>query len=240
MTDPRQSTPRPADETELIELVRSIDVPAPASLHRKIDAMIAERSRGARRERGRRQRTATRPFGLAPRLAAVGAIAAAVVALAVAFSLSDSSSTLSVRDAVALTHRAATHPPPAENSRDRRELTAAVDGVSFPYWGGHLGWRTTGSRSDQVDGRAVTTIFYENSHGKRIGYSIVAGAAPSQGSGGVVSRRDGTPYRLLTIDGAPVVTWQRGGHLCVVSGRGVGGATLLRLASWDDHRSQAS
>ncbi|HST32423.1 MAG TPA: hypothetical protein VLJ80_02770 [Solirubrobacteraceae bacterium] len=240
MTEPRQSTPRPADEAELIEFVRSIDVPAPPSLHRKIDAMIAERSGGARRLRGRGQGTATRPFGLAPRLAAVGAIAAAVVALAVAFSLSGSSSTLSVRDAAALTHRAAIHPAPAENSRDRRELTAAVDGVSFPYWGGHLGWRTTGSRSDRIDGRTVTTIFYENGHGKRIGYSIVAGAAPSQGSGGVVSRRDGTPYRLLTIDGAPVVTWERGGHLCVVSGRGVGGATLLRLASWDDHRSQAS
>ncbi len=240
MTEPRQSTPRPADEAELIELVRSIDVPAPASLHRKVDAIIAERSGGARRARGRRQGTATRPFGLAPRLAAVGAIAAAVIALAVAFSLSGSSSTLSMRDAAALTHRAATHPAPAENSRDKRELAAAVDGVSFPYWGGHLGWHTTGSRSDQIDGRAVTTIFYENGHGKRIGYSIVAGAAPSQGSGGVVSRRDGTPYRLLTIDGAPVVTWQRNGHLCVVSGHGVGGATLLRLASWDDHRSQTS
>lgn len=237
MTEPRRTTPRPADEAELTELVRSIDVPAPASLHRKIDAMIAERSGDARQHR---QGTVARPFGLAPRLAAVGAIAAAVVALAVAFSLSGSSSTLSVRDAAALTHRAATHPAPAENSRDRRELAAAVDGVSFPYWGGHLGWRTTGSRSDQIDGRTVTTIFYENGHGKRIGYSIVAGAAPSQGSGGVVSRRDGTPYRLLTIDGSPVVTWERNGHLCVVSGHGVGGATLLRLASWDDHRSQAS
>jgi hypothetical protein len=215
-------------------------VPAPASLHREIDAMIAERSGRARQARGRRQGTGARPFGLAPRLAAVGAIAAALVALAIAFSLSGSSSTLSVRDAAALTTRPATHAAPAENSRDRRELAAAVDGVSFPYWGGHLGWRTTGSRSDRVDGRTVTTIFYENSRGKRIGYSIVAGAAPSQGSGGVVSRRDGTPYRLLTIDGAPVVTWERGGHLCVVSGRGVGGATLLRLASWDDHRSQAS
>lgn len=240
MTEPRQSTPRPADEAELIEFVRSIDVPAPASLHRKIDAMIAERSGGAQKARGRRQGTAARPFGLAPRLAAVGAIAAAAIALAVAFGLSGSSSTLSVRDAAALTHRAATHPAPAENSRDKRELAATVDGVSFPYWGGHLGWRTSGSRSDQIDGRTVTTIFYENGHGKRIGYSIVAGAAPSQGSGGVVSRRDGTPYRLLTIDGSPVVTWERGGHLCVVSGRGVGGATLLRLASWDDKRSQAS
>ena len=52
--------------------------------------------------------------------------------------------------------------------------------------------------------------------------------------------RDGTPYRLLTVNGTHVVTWLRDGHLCVVSGRGVNGATLLRLASWDDRRSVAS
>jgi hypothetical protein len=237
MTDPRMPTPGPADEAELVEYIRSIDTPAPESLHRRVDAMIAARSAraaGARRGGARAGATGARPFGLAPRIAAVGAIAAAVVALALTFGLSGSSKTLSVRDAAALTHRAATHPAPPENSRDRRELAAAVEGVSFPYWGGRLGWRSTGSRSDRVDGRTVRTIFYENRRGQRIGYAIVAGSAPSQGSGGVISRRDGTPYRLLTIDGAPVVTWVRSGHLCVVSGHRVGGATLLRLASWDD------
>lgn len=246
MNDPRASTPRPADEAELIELVRSIDVPAPESLHRSVEAMIAERSGGARRRRsGARTREqggdgAARSFGLAPRLAAIGAIAAAVVALALAFSLNGSSKTLSVRDAAVLTHRPSSQPAPHERTSNRRELAAAVEGVSFPYWGGRLGWHSTGSRTDLVDGRTVRTIFYENGHGKRIGYAIVSGSAPSQTGGGVVSRRDGTPYRLLTIDGAPVVTWQRGGHLCVVSGHGVGGATLLRLASWDEHRSEAS
>jgi hypothetical protein len=37
----------------------------------------------------------------------------------------------------------------------------------------------------------------------------------------------------------PVVTWLRGGHLCVVSGRGVDRATLLHLASWTDHGLEA-
>jgi hypothetical protein len=240
MTDPRTPTPGPADEAELIEYIRSIDTPAPESLHRRVDAMIAAHSAGARRRRARGERSGARPFGLAPRIAAVGAIAAAVIALALAFGLSKGSKTLSVRDAAALTHRAATQPAPRENSRDRRELAAAVDGVSFPYWGGRLGWRSTGSRSDRIDGRTVKTIFYENSRGQRIGYAIVAGSAPSQGSGGVISRRDGTPYRLLTIGGAPVVTWVRDGHLCVVSGHRVGGATLLRLASLDEHHSVAS
>jgi hypothetical protein len=48
------------------------------------------------------------------------------------------------------------------------------------------------------------------------------------------------PYRLLTVHGAAVVTWLRDGHLCVISGRGVSSATLLRLASWSEHDATAS
>jgi hypothetical protein len=235
MTDRSRPT-----ESELVELVRSSDVRAPESLHRKIDAMIASRSSRSAPARGQRSAAGdARAFSLRPRLAAVGAIAAALIALAVAVSLSGGSSTLSVRDAAALTTRGATHAAPAESSSDRAELAVAVDGVSFPYWGGHFGWRSTGTRKDTVDGRSVTTTFYASGH-RRVGYAIVAGNAPSQGSGGVVSQHDGTSYRLLTYNGAPVVTWLREGHLCVVSGHGVDGATLLRLASWDDRRSISS
>jgi hypothetical protein len=228
---------RPPTESELVELVRASDVRAPESLHRKIDAMIASRS--SRAARGQHSATDARGFSLRPRLAAVGAIGAALIALVIAVSLSGGSSTLSVRDAAALTTRPATHPAPAELASNRAELAVAVDGVSFPYWGGHFGWRATGVRSDTVDGRSVTTTFYASGH-RRVGYAIVAGNAPSQGSGGVISQHDGTSYRLLTYNGAPVVTWLREGHLCVVSGRGVDGATLLRLASWDDRHSISS
>jgi hypothetical protein len=237
MTDPR-----PTNESDLIEQIRSIDVRAPESLHRQVDALIADKSTRAARDRHGTERTARgeRSFGLAPRLAAVGAFAAVILALVLAVSLSGGSSTLSVRDASALTLKHATTGPPAESPENRRVLTAAVDGVAFPYWGERFGWRSTGARSDHVDGRDITTIFYANRHGQRIGYSIVAGTAPAQMSGGVVSTRDGTPYRLLTVNSVAVVSWLRNGRLCVVAGRGVGGATLLRLASWDEHRSVAS
>jgi hypothetical protein len=237
------SDPRPTSESELVDFIRSVDVRAPESLHREVESLIAARSRpGAgtsRAARATRDGATARPFGaprarLGPRLAAGGAIAAAVIALALAFGLSGGSTTLSVQDASALTLGPATAGPPTESRSRRGELTAAVDGVSFPYWGDRFGWRSTGSRSDRVDGRTVTTIFYANGRGRRIGYAIVAGGAPAQPSGGVVAWRDGTPYRLLTQHGAPVISWVRDGHLCVVSGRGVGGATLLRLASWDD------
>ena len=245
MTDPR-----PTSEAELIEQIRSIDVRAPESLHRKVDSMIAGKATaganggagaGAARRGGSRPGDGSgRAFGFAPRLAAGGAFAAVVIALAIVVGLSGGgSSTLNVRDAYATTLRHATSGPPAESSSDRRELAAAVDGVSFPYWGAHFGWRSTGSRTDRVDGHKITTVFYANRRGQRVGYAIVAGNARAQMSG-VVSMRDGTPYRLLTVHGTPVVSWLRGGHVCVVSGRGVDGATLLRLASWDERRPTAS
>jgi hypothetical protein len=48
------------------------------------------------------------------------------------------------------------------------------------------------------------------------------------------------PYRLLTENGVSVVVWQREGHLCVLSGNGVPGTALLRLASWSDQNATAS
>lgn len=249
MTDPRKTR-----ESELIEQIRAIDVRAPDSLHDAVDAMIAERtSRGGRRragsERVRSERAATprrrvaapaRAYGLRPRLTALGAIAAAVIAFAIVIGTSGSSPTLSVHDAAASTLRAATSGAPPESASHHTELAASVDGVAFPYWEAHFNWHATGRRTDTIDGRQVTTVFYAGSQGRRVGYAIVGGSARTQLSGGVVSRRDGVPYRLLTVNGVPVVAWMREGHLCVVSGRGVGGATLLRLASWDDRRAQAS
>jgi hypothetical protein len=242
----------PSRESEIVELIRHSDVRAPDSLHEAVDAMIAERAtrrgRGVarrRRERGEprhrpRLDGSARAYRLRPRVAALGAIAAAVVALAIAIGTNGGSTTLSVHDASALTLRAATSGPPRDSAANHAKLAAAVDGVAFPYWSRHFGWRATGTRSDRIDGRTVTTVFYEGSGGRRVGYAIVGGNAPSQLSGGVVSRRDGVPYRLLTVDGVAVVAWMRDGHLCVVSGRGVDGATLLRLASWDERRAETS
>ena len=118
-------------------------------------------------------------------------------------------------------------------------LAAAVDGVAFPYWEDRFGWRSTGTRRDHVNGRAVTTVFYADRRGRQIGYAIVAGTpAPTQDHG-AIAWRNGTRFRVLQLDGATVVSWLRDGHLCVVAGRGVSGATLLALASWHDRGSVA-
>jgi hypothetical protein len=228
---------RPHTESELVEFVRAIDARAPDSLHREVESLIAGRSELARRRRSAASGGGrVRSLGPARRLAAAGALAA-VAAVAVAIATSSgggASSALSLREASALTLRPATAPAPSENTSNRDQLRASVDGVSFPYWGERFGWRSTGARTDRVGGRAVTTVFYADASGRRIGYAIVAGTPAPRSSGGVVAWRENTPYRLLSENGSAVVTWLRNGRLCVVSGRDVSPATLLRLASWSD------
>jgi hypothetical protein len=176
-------------------------------------------------------------------LASAGAVAAAVVAVAIAVGLGGGGSTaptVSFSQAAASTLRSATLPAPPESQTQHAQLAVAVNGVPFPYWSERFGWRSTGSRTDRVDGRLVTTVFYGDSSGRRIGYAILAGTPVPRIDGGVIAWRDGVPYRLLNENGAAVVTWLRDGRLCVVSGRGVSSATLLRLASWSDHDATAS
>jgi hypothetical protein len=229
MTD----TPRPRDEAELVEQIRSIDVGAPPQLHERIEAMVA----GHDRRRG----GAPAPLGrLRLRLgAAATAVAAAAAALALALSGSGGAA-LSLAQASAVTLRPATLPAPRESRSHRDQLTAGVDGITFPYWKDHFGWRSTGARVDTLHGRSVTTVFYSDRQGRKVGYAIVAGAhPPALAGGGTVRWRSGTPYRLDRVGGVEVVTWKRDGRLCVIAGRGVDDATLLALASWDEQPQAA-
>jgi hypothetical protein len=221
------------DQQRIAELVRSFDAPAPQSLHRRIDSLVAghEDRRRARRSLGQRLSF--------PVLTGVGAIAVvAAIVLAIAFGSGGGSGAgaLTVGQAVAPTLRAATLPAPRESLTRHAQLDAAVDGVPFPYWGERFGWRSTGARADRIDGRSVTTVFYANSGGQRVGYAIFAGA-PMPRTDGVVAWRGGVSYRLFNENGVAVVTWLRDGHLCVVSGRGVSSATMLGLASWREGSS---
>lgn len=226
--------PRPSTESELVDFIRGIDATAPESLHRRVESLIDDASPARRRSRAG-------SFGTAPRLAAAGAILAAMAAVAIIIgSGGGGSSALRPRDAFALTLQTPTQTAPRERASNHAQLAEAVEGVSFPYWGRRLGWRPVGARSDSLHGHTVTTVFYGDRGGRRIGYAIVGGSPAPLPSGGVVRWRSGTPYHLLAQNGVPVVSWLRGGHLCVVSGRGVSAATLLRLASWDAKGSVAS
>jgi|SRR5580693_2399779 hypothetical protein len=244
-----------AEQQRVIELTAAVDVRAPQSLHRQVEAMLAQDGPGARDAHGaehpqhprrRSLRTqARRPsFGFARRwrigFAAVATIAllAAVVAISSTGGHSGSPG-LSVQQTAALTLSPATGPAPGENEQHRSQLTVAVGGVAFPYWKERFGWRSSGTRKDELDGRTVTTVFYADGQGRRVGYAIASGQAPRT-SGGTVVRHWGVSYRLLSHDGSTVVTWQRAGHLCVIAGRGVSARTLLSLASWGSERPHAA
>ena len=232
-------TPHIEDEQQrLAEMLRSFDAPAPESLHRRIESLVASHQSQFTPRSPRRCLRRFSPLGLA----SAGAVAAAVVAVAIAVGLGGGGSfpTVSFSQAAASTLRAATLPAPPESQAHDAQLAVAVDGAPFPYWSGRFGWRSSGSRTDRVEGRSITTVFYANSSGQRIGYAILAGTPAPRIGGGTIVWRDGVPYRLLTEHGAVAVTWVRDGHLCVVSGRGVSSATLLRLASWSDHDATAS
>jgi hypothetical protein len=217
------SGPTPPTESEIVELVRSIDVRAPQELHGQIEAMVAERA----------PTRARRPAAIRWGLAGAPLLCAISVVLIVVLS-GGGGSPLTLRTAVALTMRPQTMAAPEQNPHDRTQLAANVEGVPFPYWEDRFGWRSTGERVDRVDGRTVRTVFYAGSHHQWLGYAIVAGNPAPHIGGGVVVRRGDTSYRLIDEGGAEVVTWLRDGRLCVVAGHGVSSATLMALASWRD------
>jgi hypothetical protein len=211
-----------AQQEQAVAMTRALTTQAPADLHRRIDALTS-------RQRAR---------SLRPRVLAGGALASAVaVVAALVISLSSSPHhRLGLTQIAALTLAPATMTAPSESSTHHAQLSVSVRGVPFPYWGEHFGWRSTGARIDHIAGRTVKTVFYESSGKQRIGYAILDGAGPSPNAGTVVNH-DGVSFTLLTRSGVRSVTWTRAGHLCVVSGRSVSGATLLRLASWNDREA---
>jgi hypothetical protein len=79
------------------------------------------------------------------------------------------------------------------------------------------GWHETGSRTDTLDGRQMETVFYERA-GRTIAYTVVGGAP-----------LEGAPPQTLTRGTRNAVVWVQDGHTCMVSGKGVGTATLVAL-----------
>ncbi len=242
MSDPHTSTPPGQAEHEherVAELLRAVDVRAPARLHQQVQEMVGAK-RGVDAKRGSGAKHGSSPTRdllsrrLKPTLAAMAIAVIAGAAVALFTGTRTQQSPLSMRTASALTLRAATLAAPPESRTHGGQLAMAVNDIAFPYWKDRFGWRSTGARADTIGGRKVTTVFYAGAGGSRIGYAIVAGLPAPSTTGGTVSWQRGVPYRLLRESGLPVVTWQRNGRLCVLSGRGVNSATLLALASWQE------
>ena len=110
-------------------------------------------------------------------------------------------------------------------------LEQSVGRVYFPNWGYEgLGWTAVGQRTDQVRGRRMVTVYYQD-HRTQVAYTIVAGPGLPVPAGTTV-RKGAERLRTLSVDGRLVVTWRRAGHTCVLSGMGVTADQLEQLAAW--------
>jgi hypothetical protein len=214
-------------ELRALAHIRSLDaVRAPVALRASIEELASGAHLSRRRLRVPRLR-----------LAAAGALAAAILAL-VAIVLGAGSSPTANRGAPTVLEAArvallpATLGAPAERSGQSGLLKRSVEGVAYPYWGGRLGWQATGARTDRLGAHTITTVFYTDGSGRRVGYAIVAGTALPAPSAGAVVQRGAVRFRVLGSDGLAVLTWREAGHTCILAGRGVAPATLLRLAGW--------
>ncbi len=237
------------DQRRAVALVRSLErVEAPTLLRRSIELSAtgdlattgagrpagAGAATGARSGRAR-DRDARRSLSLrpSPRLAGALAFAAAVVVvLVLVLTTGASTSAPTVLQASGAGLRTVTGAAPAENRHNPHLLAASTAGISYPYWGGKLGWRAVGTRTDTVGGRIVTTVFYTDSRTRRIGYSIVSGAALAIPTGGASMTRHGVSFHVLSHANPTIVTWREAGHTCILTARGVGAGTLMRLATW--------
>jgi hypothetical protein len=206
-----------------VSALRGLDLAAPASLRAGIAAAAGERGG---QDRGRRA-VPRRRLSLAGGLAAACAV---IALLAVALSPGGGERP-SVVAAAGLSDLPATTASVAVDPDNPKLLDVAADGVPFPNFEGEFGWRQAGDRGDELGGRRARTVFYERG-GRRIGYTILAGAPIDPPPGSRTQRIDGVAFVSTDDGGQRIVTWLRDGHTCVLAGHAVSHAELVELASW--------
>ena len=193
--------------------LRSVDERAPAWLRARVEP-----------ERKRRRSAFSLPL-------AGGLAAGAAFALILALVLPGGAGGPTVVEAAELAEQSAAAPAPGPDPAEPKLLDAQAAGLAFPAWAKEFGWRATGRRVDELDGRRAVTVFYEKD-GRRIGYTIISGEPIEPPEEARRAAREGTVLHGLTADGRVIVTWLRGGTTCVLSGSGVAADVLFDLAAW--------
>lgn len=229
-----------AQQRTAVHAIQAVAVPAPASLRARIEAERERAADSTGAARGRRawspSRSSERRPGWWPRgrafTLAGGVAVAAAVALALALVLPGGTpGAPTVVEAAGLGTQPPAAGPPPPDPVDPRLLDAQQAGVAYPNWKPKFGWAAGGKRSDDLDGRATSTVYYEK-RGRTLAYTIVDGRPLENPEGGERTTVEGTELTTLEQDGRTVVTWLRGGHTCVLSGEGVDTKTMLELAGW--------
>jgi anti-sigma factor RsiW len=234
---------RLAEQERAVSLVRSVDVAAPDALRGRLASMIDEAqaqpgdgSARAREHAGRRRARSRswRDSRWRNTLFLPAATALAIVIVALVFVLGPGSTAPSIDQTAKLALAPASAPAPPVDGAHPELLAAAVDGIPFPSYGQHGGWRATGSRTQLVHERKIVTVYYRAQDGTRVGYSIVPGSSLSS-PGGLHAMRGGVRYWFGREGSGRYVTWVRDGHTCVIAGKSVPNRVLLRLAVADEH-----
>jgi hypothetical protein len=152
-----------------------------------------------------------------PALAGAVAVALALV-IAVVMSLGGPAGP-SVVDAAQLS------PLPSEGGPVR-----GFAGVRYPDWSDRFGWYAVGGRDDSLDGRRTTTVFYRHTH-HRIGYTVLSGSTIDPPDDAEVLRVKGVVMRRFKLGEQDVVTFERNGRTCVLSGDVHDPDTLVKLVA---------
>jgi hypothetical protein len=206
------------DQRRAVAAVRSVAKieRAPLALHMQHQALI----------RGQRRWAPAVALGLA---GTVGALLWTIAALG------GGQAALTVAQAATIAVRPATTSV-ADPPDDQVTLPGVqAAGMPFPYWEDRFDWHTAGTRTDRMEGRVLTTVFYQR-RAERIAYTIVSGNALPPVAAERTTVRAGTLLAVSSSGGRPVVTWLRRGHTCVLSGgQGVSLGALLKLAGWRSH-----
>src|SRR5512132_1683851 len=181
------------------------DVRAPQSLREGI-------------ERDRERATARAPFWRRYRLGLVlaGAAAAALAGVAIALHTGGGTTEPSLADVSATARLEPTKAAPGPRGGAPPVLGAKVDNLVFPDWERKFGWKAVGRRDDTLSGRPVTTVFYRNPEGARLGYAVVSGDALGGNPPGRHVTRSGKAYYVARAGERTVVTWTQQGHTCVI------------------------
>jgi hypothetical protein len=208
-------TDKPLTEEELAlarkgeALIKSVVTPvqAPQSLRESIE-----------RERGRASTAPALPFWRRRWVAVAAGAAVVLVGFAVALQSGGSSGssepTFAALDAVSTQNPA--EAAPATLGGDPPVLAANVGYLQFPDWQKKFGWTAVGQREDEVDGRAVTTVFYRNEDGAQLGYSVVAGAPLEEQPAGQPIQHEGKTYHVTSEGSQQTIAWTQQGHTCVM------------------------
>jgi hypothetical protein len=198
------------------------DSAAPQSLRESIE-----------RERARTQAPLWRRHGWI--LAAAGTAAAALAAFALVLVSGGNDAGPPLDEVYAAAERAPTEGAPAVAGGDPPVLDARVGAIEFPDWQEKFGWKAVGRRDTELAGRRVTTVYYRNPDGARLGYAVVGGDALDEGPPGRHVELNGMTYKVSRSDARTIVTWEQQGHTCaIVASSEVPMSSLVDLAASRD------